>query len=118
VERPENSAYELWPILTEKEPDFNKIVSLILSSHSREVSKKYCYFSTHTDKNSVFLKSKVRQKGKITGGVANYCKELETLSHLGILCQSSDDSLNYNDRGDNYANSQQHNFADLHCFCV
>jgi hypothetical protein len=57
------------------------------------MSKKNCYFHTHTDKNSVFLKPKFLQKGKITGGpkffpqrpnfsselAEKFCKELATL---------------------------------------
>jgi hypothetical protein len=39
----------------------------IFFSYSREASKKKCYFPTHTDKNSVLLKTKFLQKGKITG---------------------------------------------------
>jgi hypothetical protein len=80
------------------------------------VSKKYCYFSTYSDKNSVFLELKFLQKGKLLGdrifypqrpnfssGLAEkFCKELATL----VPVQAGDGALD----------AQQHhrNTADQH----
>jgi hypothetical protein len=41
--------------------------SPLIPSNSREVSNKYCYFPTHTGKDSVFLKPKFLNKGKLLG---------------------------------------------------
>jgi hypothetical protein len=58
--------------IVQKGPKKGRIlIQLFLSSYilsySREVSKKYCYFATHTDKNSVFLKPNSFKKGKLLG---------------------------------------------------
>jgi hypothetical protein len=37
----------------------------MILSNSKEVSKKYCYFPTHTNKNSVFLNPNCFKKGKL-----------------------------------------------------
>jgi hypothetical protein len=57
MERPDKSAAKFWPIMNrkaEKALSFKKIVSLLLSSLIIGKSKKFYYFSTTTDKNSVF----------------------------------------------------------------
>jgi hypothetical protein len=68
VEWPDNSAAEF---LADLEPRGQISTKLFTSSYplynSREVSKKYCYFPTHTDKNSVFLNPKLLQNWNITG---------------------------------------------------
>jgi hypothetical protein len=78
--------------------NFNKIVSIILSN-SREVPKKYYYFPTHTDKDSIFLKPKFLLEGKITGGpiffpqrpifsygfADMFCKELASLAKQSLI---------------------------------
>ncbi len=93
----DNSAAEFWAILFERKgAEFKKnCCPHLIVSNSKEVSKKYCNFPTHTDKNGAFLKPKFLQKGKkgkfggtncfpqrpnFSSALAEkFCKELATL---------------------------------------
>ncbi len=56
MERPENSAAEFWPILNNKGPNVNTIVSLLLSSLILgEVSKNIVIFPLTQTKEMLFL---------------------------------------------------------------
>jgi hypothetical protein len=111
MERPNNSAAEFRPVLNKKGRKGAKFYQNCFPSHifsnSREVSEKYCYFPTHTDKNSVFLEPKFLQKGKIIGGLnffpqrlnfysglaEKFCKELATLDQGGVYSRGGGDEV-------------------------
>jgi hypothetical protein len=126
----DNSAAEYWPILKQKGPkngpNFNKIVSLLLSSlsNSREMFKNIAIFPLTPTKNTVFLEPKFLQKGKLLGDQIfflsgriflldwpkNLCKELATL----VPVQAGDGALDTQQHHRNTA--VQHNTAQVKIF--
>jgi hypothetical protein len=95
VEQPDNSVAKTWLILNKKGPNFNKVVSLLLSSLMLgKCPRNIVIFPlTQTEICSVVLKPKFHQKGKMAGakffffigrifssGLAEkFCRELATL---------------------------------------